>query len=243
MQNTPPVQNQTQSTPTSQSTNPTPTISTPSKQAHKTKKTWLLISLIVLLLSSTGGLGYKYYEAQQQLDKQTQPVSQPSPKLVDSSSSPTTSPVAEADPTENWKTYKDSQIGFQFKYPSTYTLGKLGEDTPLLNHNIYWDVSRYSYKECRGDCPIVDSTKEITIGDKQATKIYGWVGSVGGNIPQSYIKYEIPINNSDYLSFTLWELPQDGDLMKYEQDRQVQSVSQQDEAVFDQILSTFEFTD
>lgn len=36
----------------------------------ETKKPWLLISIVVLLLSATGALGYKYYQVKQQLDHQ-----------------------------------------------------------------------------------------------------------------------------------------------------------------------------
>jgi hypothetical protein len=54
MQNTSTTQNQIQPTPTSQPTNPTPATSSSPEQTFKTKKPWLLISLVVLLSSSTG---------------------------------------------------------------------------------------------------------------------------------------------------------------------------------------------
>ncbi|MFH1280624.1 MAG: hypothetical protein ABII08_03385 [Candidatus Beckwithbacteria bacterium] len=74
MQNTSSVQNQTQPTPTPQPTNTPPDTQTPPPTLKK-KKPWLLISLVVLLLSATGVLGYKYYEVKQQLNKQQSALS------------------------------------------------------------------------------------------------------------------------------------------------------------------------
>ncbi len=40
----------------------------------------------------------------------------------------TASPVASFDPTTNWKTYTDSQYGFNFKYPDQFTLNEGGSE-------------------------------------------------------------------------------------------------------------------
>ena len=109
MQNIPPIQNQTQSTPASQPENPSPTVQAPIQSTPEKRIPWLLISIIVLLLSAIGVLGYKYYQVKQQLDNQ-QLTSLPSPQLVVNSPSPVSSPTTEIDPTVNWKTYKNFLI-------------------------------------------------------------------------------------------------------------------------------------
>jgi len=48
----------------------TPPSITSASPTLKKKTPWLLISLVVLLLSATGVLGYKYYQVKQQLDNQ-----------------------------------------------------------------------------------------------------------------------------------------------------------------------------
>ncbi len=151
------------------------------------------------------------------------------------------SPTLTNSSTINWKTYTDSQYRFSFQYPSIYILGKLREDLPLLNHNIYWYISNHSYKDCRGDCPMTSLVKKITINNQEAMKIKGKIGAIGGNIPQSYVKYEIAVpQSSNYLIFVLWELPQDN-LKQYSYNREPQEIPQKEESMFDRIVSTTRF--
>jgi len=99
--------------------------------------------------------------------------------------------------------------------------------------------------QCHGDCPVVDSSTNIQLGDNlQATKVSGWIGGIGGSTPQSYVKYEIKYpNKSKYFIIELWELPQE--LLsseKQDPNRKPGLISQEQINIFDQILSTFQFT-
>ena len=112
-------QSQTPTTPSLQPINTPSFTQTPVQSpTPTTKKPWLLISLVVLLLSVTSVLGYKYYELKQQVDNQPQPPPLFSPQLVVSSPSPVTSPTTEVDPTVGWKTYTNTEYGFSFKHPN-----------------------------------------------------------------------------------------------------------------------------
>ena len=199
---------------------------------------WSAIGLIFLVIGIAVGLFSAKFLNQSQLQSQLPPTQTATP-------SPPAVPPQEIDSTADWKTYTDKKDGYRFKYPSLFELTTLGESLPLLNRKIYWGTVPVSYIDCRGGCPIVTSTQQITINGILATKIKGWIGEIGGNYAQSYIKYEIkfPDQNS-YFQISLWELPQN--LKPNEipsSDRKIQDISLDDERVFDQILSTFKFTE
>ncbi|MEA3355524.1 MAG: hypothetical protein U9Q63_03515 [Patescibacteria group bacterium] len=119
MQNTQPIQNPTQPTPTSQSANTPPTTQAPLEETPKKKKTWLLIFLVVLLLSATGVLGYKYYELKQQLEnKQSAPL--PSPELKEKSTASPNKQLKESEIIsidDIWNKYINYQHGFSIYIP------------------------------------------------------------------------------------------------------------------------------
>jgi hypothetical protein len=225
----------------------------PPQTSSKNKLFWVVVISVLLAAITSGSVVYfwqksannKAINSMEQkitsLEKQISTVNRATTK-----SQPTSSPEPlsshSADPTANWSLYVDPQNKFEFLYPPTYTLGKLGDRLPLLNHKIYWKTSQFSYKDCRGGCAIVDSTEKVTVANRGAVKIKGWTGSVGGNIPQSYIKYEIPTPDSNYLVFILWELPQDGNQTQYAHGREIQPISLEEEQVFDKIVSTLQFS-
>lgn len=75
----------------------------------------LILAGIVLVLALAGGIFY--------LGR----ISAPKPQNVATSSpqpSPTLSPTTSPDPTANWKTYTDDQLGISFKYAPDYTVAE-----------------------------------------------------------------------------------------------------------------------
>jgi len=114
-----PTQNLAPLTPNTQPIN-TPPPPTPEK-----KKAWLVVALALLILGATGVLGYKYYKAKQQPDDQPS-TPQPSSQLIVNSPSPIVSSPPTTDPTADWITYQDTNMGvsFSFKYPSSWTYQK-----------------------------------------------------------------------------------------------------------------------
>ncbi|MBT4349174.1 hypothetical protein HOD19_00115 [bacterium] len=86
----------------------------------KKKAPWLLISIIVLLLSATGVLGYKYYELQQKVEKLQQPTPLPTPQLVVSSPSPLQTSQGESLNVENY-----AYNNFSFTYTDDWILSDM----------------------------------------------------------------------------------------------------------------------
>lgn len=98
-----------------------------SKPASKSKLPMILIIIFVLLVILGSGI---YYFAAKSIKNNT-PVTPPT-AVPDVRPSPTIEETASSDPTSNWKTYSDTQLGISFRYPSNGKINKLTEGTSSL---------------------------------------------------------------------------------------------------------------
>lgn len=216
----------------------------PSGKFSLSPKVMLLI-LVILIITIVGSGIY--------LSKGSQP--KPTPTITPTPL-PTEASAKASDPTSSWKTYNDLRLNFQFNYPSKYSLTK-NVDGPypgtidILNHNINWYIaSPADVSNCRGDgCRYSTSSEVIKLGNNSINKVIGLIGAVGGNIPQNYVDYEIPIPNSTKaVLFRIHELPSDvtyQELLKQYPDsgRILQEIPKTEIDTLEKILSTFKFTE
>ena len=214
------------------------------------KSHWLIVAFSVVgisLLAATVFLYLQNQKLQKKVMDQEVTSAIQTPSSIPNTESTTMVPT---DETEGWKTYKDLKNGFSFKYPGEFVLRELSNRGQLLNEYILIITNNISYKDCRGGCPVNELVETILLPNNiQATKIKGYQGAVGGNIPQSFVSYEIVDEKADvsnrYVSITLWELPQNipyQEMIKqYPADRIPQAIAEDKVQEFDQILSTFKF--
>ena len=188
----------------------------------------ILIGILVLVGVASGA----YYLGR--VSKSAQVVSQPQP-TPQPTSVPQTSPN---DETANWKTYTNTKHNFSINHPINFVESAQNTDYGFIGEKIYFNVGTVNPLECRGACPVVKETTEVQIATLNATKIYGYIGAIGGNIPQHILKY-IFKKGDKYISFTLYARGQNdltenptGDYWPLEDT---------DIKLFDQILSTFRF--
>ena len=87
----------------------------------------VLIGVIVVLLAIGGYFAFRKNSA----PVVEQPTPNPAP-IVTQTNTPVTTP-ATADETANWKTYTNSQYGFELKYPSTWL-------SKVLNGNTFFNL-------------------------------------------------------------------------------------------------------
>lgn len=239
-QSTPPIAPETQM-PVIQPVQPTP-----SSSSNKTK--YVLLGLLILLILAAVGGGTYYLRVVKQ-----QPVVQKNNNNVATATStpaPTSTtqptPSSTLDPTANWKTYAGT--GFSLKYPAEFSILENTYRT-IINHNIVINktLSDFSATDCKGDCPLITQKQSLTINNYLVSKIQGSIGSIGGNIPQSYITYEIKnLTTNKYFEITLYELPQDAvyenQIKQYPLDRTLVVIPSSQDQILMQIISTFKFT-
>ncbi len=213
-------------------TPPTPPPFTPHNSLRWLKL--LIIGVVVLLVISIVGVSSYLLGT----NKNT-------PAEVATQITPTLTPTT--DPTASWKTFSDTKLNFEFKYPPEYSITKNVDETTNLNHNITWS-QKPTIDTCRGDgCRYSTSSQVIKLGNNSFNKVAGLIGQVGGNIPESYIDYEITsLDPSQKIVFRIKELPFDKSyqelLKQYTGNRTVQEIPSNQVAMLNQILSTFKFT-
>lgn len=103
--------------------------------------------------------------------------------------------------------YEDARNGMSFRFPAVYEITDLGSGTMALNDRIIWRKSNTSLLEARGDGPVIEDTRELELPAGTAIRISGYLGAVGGNVPQTFVAIELPTPDGQYLVFTQYELP------------------------------------
>lgn len=152
---------------------------------------------------------------------------------------------------ENWLLYQDKNENFELSYPPNYELStiKREKELPVLNRTIYFSTYNHSviesYKNCQGDCPIVENISDVLIKNYPAKKIKGWFGGIGGNIPHGFIAYEIKFPNKEkYFYISLNSIPIDASFEelanKYGMMGKLE-ISNNDIELFDKIVLTLKF--
>lgn len=194
--------------------------------------------LLVIIIAIIGIAGYFAYQ-KGFLSKQ--------PAYPSASATPFSTP----DPTANWKTFISPDSNFSLKYPPDYKLEAVQNLGYVINNNITLPAYPYSEVSQKGETGLLLTSDEDVVlqGGIKAKKFKGYIGEVGGNIAENFVRYEIYNPGADeprrYNNVILWELPQNINYeeksAKYPSGRTLQSIPKDQEAILDQILSTFKF--
>ncbi len=193
--------------------------------------------LIILLIALAVG-GYSIYS--NYLNNQTKPTPQPT---THSTPQPSPSP---ADEIANWKTYTNTKYGFSLKYPPTYILLDSGVGTPC----IVSSQDKLNNSLSQGICINV-SLADIYTNYEQASMllIQNYEKDNTGKIPQHKIEepdkitiikgpYSFPEAKLEnvYERTTYWKYKGGAVTAGYH------NVNKNEADIYDQILSTFKFT-
>ncbi|MEE9286512.1 MAG: hypothetical protein V3W33_00380 [Gammaproteobacteria bacterium] len=144
-----------------------------------------------------------------------------------------------------WDTYFADGCDFQISHPISYVPPKqcVKENSYYIGRQIEYFVGEENIRwvVCRerglGDgCPVMEVVEEVVIGDKDATRIRGHIGAIGGNIPQEYVTYVFK-KVYDYYIFTLWALPNDAQINDAST---ISPLREKDLEIFERMLETLE---
>lgn len=112
-----------------------------------------------------------------------------------------------------WNSFEDPQRRFSFLYPPTMDLLQVEQENnwqigssirvEILPYEISWITCFY---RSMGDCPFVEGDLNLEINGHQVRRIEGYIGSVGGNIPQEFLTYIFNLNEQA-LVMTVYALP------------------------------------
>jgi hypothetical protein len=106
-----------------------------------------------------------------------------------------------------WETYVDEAHGFSLRYPPELApeFGPTvdGYGTVYFGEKIQLRTSPGDPLVCQGDCPMLESTQAVTIAGRGAQLVHGYIGSVGGSIPQRFMLYLLR-SGSTYVALVLF---------------------------------------
>jgi hypothetical protein len=143
-------------------------------------------------------------------------------------------------PTPAWATYTNEALGFSISHPPEFQVPDPASTEPFgtLGEQIVFNVSDTSPLDCAGDCPVIEASEPAEIAGYGATKLTGYIGAIGGNIPQQYQTYVFGQAGRFY-SFTLYALERSetpaGD--------DIHLLQAEDVALFEEMLATLRFTE
>lgn len=239
-----PVQPMTPSTPPVSPTQtpvpplqPIPVVPPPAKKVSGV----LIAGLILLFVSVLALVGYYFV----QTNGLKVNISTPTPLAVASPS-----PIATTDPTADWKTYTSTKANYSFQYPQEWPLVNVPINTASTSIENLEFTPKYDPKSGDSEIAVIlvfkdnriktlDDYKNTFIkGDPSITNVQDTSVATekaisyklsGGIPPLPIIEYAIVNNNNYYVIRLVDSLETNKNLAK-------------NEAIFDQILSTFQFT-
>ncbi len=105
-----------------------------------------------------------------------------------------------------WATYTDEAHGFSLRHPAALAL-EFGPQVDgygivFIGDKIQVRTSSVDPLVCQGECPIMESTEPVTLAGRDAYLVHGYIGSIGGNVPQHFMLYLIR-SGSTYISLVL----------------------------------------
>jgi hypothetical protein len=92
--------------------------------------------------------------------------------------------------------------------------------------------------DCRGDCLFVETSNPATVAGLDATRVAGYMGAIGGSIPQRYLRYVLR-HDDRYYVFTLFAL---GSHASSNDFYTIWPLEEDDVTLFEQVLETLRFT-
>ena len=112
-----------------------------------------------------------------------------------------------------WGRFSDPQSRFTFLYPPLLELTtEESQESWILGDRIKIEVLPFenSWITCfyssLGDCPFVEGDEIVDVNGVEARRVSGYIGAVGGNIPQEFITYIFTLGDQA-LVITVYALP------------------------------------
>ncbi|MBV6395152.1 MAG: hypothetical protein HFACDABA_00723 [Anaerolineales bacterium] len=167
----------------------------------------------------------------------------PEPTPMTAPDSPTAAPsptvIATISPTveQVWIAYESGRYGYGISFPQSLKVNVVSDEYVEVGDAIVIGVMTTDPAALRGDGPVFESSSNVQIGLYPARLLTGYIGAIGGHIPQQFRMYVF--QRADYyLTVTLYALGlhiMDGDAS------QIAPLDPNDVARFDRIVESIRF--
>jgi len=139
-------------------------------------------------------------------------------------------------PTSSMSMYQSQKYGFSFVYPDAFPLTIQSDEYIEVGDKIVVFVMTMNPAEVPGDRPLIETTSDVQPARYPAKLYTGYLGAIGGYIPQQIRMYVFE-HNGVYIAFTLYALGlhvTEGDFS------QIVPIYPEDEKIFDNIVKGLE---
>ena len=145
----------------------------------------------------------------------------------------TSAPVIQ---TSSQSTYINPKFGYSLNYLSLYTVSAVSDEYVEIGDKIVINVWSVDPASPWGDDPFIESTSDIQVSGYPAKLLTGYIGAVGGYVPQQYRK--IIVERGDlYFIVTLYALglhATEGDIS------QIAQLVPEDVPIFNDMVTTLQ---
>ena len=105
----------------------------------------------------------------------------------------------------SWNTYNNPKYGYSLDYPDFYNVVTVSDEYVEIGDKIVISVWNIDPTAPLGDGPVIESTTDVQLSGYSAKLLTGYIGSVGGYIPQQFRRFVVERNGS-YFVVTLYAL-------------------------------------
>ena len=202
------------------------------------KKILLLPLLVLLVLACTAPISTVAPATGNPPATNVAPVNTDTPTPIVTEAPPPTI-VATISPTVDqvWTRYENPTYGYGISHPSSMMPNAQDDSFVELGNKIVIATSTTDPLSMPGGGTVYENTMDVQIGAYPAKLVTGYLGSIGGYIPQQIRMYVFE-RNGTYFAFTLYALG----LNAAEGDpSQIAPISPEDVSRFDAMIQTVQF--
>ncbi len=153
-----------------------------------------------------------------------------------STSTPLPNPLTLTTQISSWNTYNNPTYGYSLKYPDFYNVVTVSDDYVEIGDKVVVSVWHMDPTKPRGDGHAVESTTGVELSGYPAKLLTGYIGSIGGYIPQQFRRFVVERKDS-YFVITLYALglrATEGDVT------QIVQLNPGDVSLFDNIVASMQ---
>lgn len=162
------------------------------------------------------------------------PISDSPQSSITPAAAPNTSvPLTEA---VSQKVYDNAKYGYSLSYPGTFNVTVASDEYVEIGDKITVEVTSLDPTAARGDGAFIEGTSDIQFSGYPAKLLTGYIGSVGGYMPQQFKRIVVE-RNGNYFVVTLYALGlhvTDGDIS------QIAQLAPEDISIFDNITASMQ---
>lgn len=154
-----------------------------------------------------------------------------------SSTNPVTADPISSTQVSPWNIYNDQKYGYSIGYPDFYNITIVNDEYVEIGDKIVVTVSNTDPSTLLGDGPAIDSVTDVQVGLYPAKLLTGYIGAVGGYIPQQIRRFVFE-RNGYYFVVTLYAL---GLHVTEGEFSQIAQLNPEDVSLFDNIVASLQF--